>query len=281
MTFLSTLFLVLFSSAAFAIPVLPEVNPYVRRFPVNKNVANPTDYEGIVKFSNCSGSLVSFKGMPKNKKAIVMTNGHCLSFLNPGQVTVNSPINRDFGVFDDQMTLHPLSATKVIYSTMTDTDLTFYETNMSYEEIENQYNVEAFVLDDVMTSIGQELHVISGYWEETTSCSVDAIVPRLKEIDWIWKNSIRYSRECKTRGGFSGSPVIAKNTRTVIGIHNTGNNGLLDCSNNNPCEINEAGEVVFSELRRRYGQQVHQSYSCLNENFEIDLAVSGCLLPKP
>ncbi len=266
-------------SSAFAVGPAPEVNPLVLRYPHNKLLADPI-FEGIVKLSNCSGSLVTFKGMPKSKKALVMTNGHCVGFTKMGDVITNKPVTRVVSVFDADKKLHKLDITRIVYATQSYTDVTFYETTMSYQEIEDQYNVEALTIEDSLTAVGTKIDVVSGYWEILTSCEAEAIAKILKEDIWVWLNSVRYSSDCMTKGGYSGSPVIARNTRTIVAIHNTGNNGKLDCSDNNPCEANPYGEVVFQGLNRRYGQQVYMVYSCLDENFDIDLGMNGCELPK-
>jgi hypothetical protein len=80
-------------------------------------------------------------------------------------------------------------------------------------------------------------------------------------------------------GGTSGSPIIARGTRTVIGINNTGNEDGLRCEENNPCEIDEKGNV-FYQRGQNYGQQTYWIYSCLTPNFDIDLNKPGCLLAK-
>lgn len=264
------------SFSAFALPTIPSLNPHKRLTTFEDFRGLETDFEGIVKLSNCSGSLVSFKGMPKTKKAVVMTNGHCIKFMAPGVFVSQQPMSRSVSVFDASMKLHPLDVTKIIYATMTDTDVAFYEVSKTYQEIEDQFQVEALTLEDHLTDVGIKLDVISGYWEEVTSCEAEAIVPLLKEGNWLWKNSVRYSKTCMTRGGFSGSPVIESGTRSIVGIHNTGNNGKTDCSENNPCEVSNREVETF----RRYAQQTYLVYSCLTENFEIDLKVPGCNLPK-
>ncbi len=268
------------SSLASAIGPVPHVNPLTSLRSSNKNFIEDDLFEGIVKLSNCSGALVTLKGMPKTKKALVMTNGHCVGSLRMGEVKVNVPVTRSFGVFDAQKKLHELKSSRIVYSTMTHTDVTFYETTMTYQEIEDNYNVEALILEDELTRVGQDIVVVSGYWEIFTSCFAEAIAPILKEYVWVWKDSVRYSANCETKGGYSGSPVIAKNTRSVVAIHNTGNNGQFDCSNNNPCEADENGEVIFRIANRRYAQQVYQIYDCMNHDYDLDLGQQTCQLPK-
>lgn len=269
------------SFSAFAIgPKVPSIDPLLSRNSQKSFLNNPV-FEGIVAFSNCSGSLVKFNGAPAAKKAIVMTNGHCLSGLKNGQVWVNKAASGKVGLFNHAKKRFPLELKKVLYATMVDTDVTFYESNMTYEEIQSQYGVEALTIGEDLVAVGTPISIVSGYWEILTSCEAEAIAPILKEGDWIWKNSIRYSSKCMTKGGYSGSPVIADNTRTVVGIHNTGNNGKLDCSDMNPCEQNENGELIFRELNRRYAQQVYPFYGCLDANYDFDLTLASCSVPKP
>ncbi len=280
MKFILAAVLAISSASAFAVKTAPAVNPLLARSNFFKT---NIDFEGIVKLSGCSGSLVTFKGAPKTNKAIVMTNGHCLPVTGARQVIVNKPTKPAayVGLFDGNKKLNKLPLSRVIYATTFETDVTLYEASMTYAEIEKQFNTEAFVLNDELVRLGTDIEVVSGYWEISTICKAEAIAPVLREADWIWKNSIRYSSECMTKGGYSGSPVIEKNTRTVVGLHNTGNNGKLDCSDMNPCEQDESGVLIFRELNRRYAQQVYQFYNCLNDKYEIDINVVGCSVAKP
>lgn len=275
------LFALLFASTSvLATRTAPEIDPMVSRFPHHKSL-DASEYEGIVKLSNCSGALVKFQGMPSTKKALVLTNGHCLKGLTEvGQVVTNQRDAREFSVMDAQKILHPLKTTRVVYATQTNTDVTLFEVSLSYESIKSKYDIRPLLIDPNITPVGVRIRIPSGYWETQTSCFSEALAPILKEGKWTWYNSVRYSSECMTKGGYSGSPVIEVGTRRVVAIHNTGNNGRLDCSMNNPCEANDKGEVVFSGLRRRYAQQVHLFYGCLNEKFDLDLSLPGCELPR-
>jgi len=282
MKFLLASVMFLSAASAFAVRTAPSINPLEKRTQSYKSFSN-INFEGIVKLSNCSGSLVAFKGAPKTNKAIVMTNGHCLPVTGPRQVIVNKPTKPDahVGLFDANKKLNKLPLTRVIYATMDSTDVTFFEASMTYAEIEEKFNTEALVLNDELVRLGTNIEVVSGYWEISTICEAEAIAPVLREDVFVWKNAIRYSSKCMTKGGYSGSPVIEVNTRTVVGLHNTGNNGKLDCSDMNPCEQDESGTLIFREINRRYAQQVFQFYGCLNKKYEIDLSVRGCAVPKP
>lgn len=243
------------------------------------------DFEGIIKLSNCSGSLIKFEGQPETAKAIVLTNGHCYSsgifggMLKPGEVVFNKTQSRDMKIFDKEMKTFPVKATKVLYATMTNTDISLYELSMTYKEILSKYKIQALSLDPVRPFIGTNIDIVSGYWEKGYSCAIDAFIFNLKESDWLFTDSIRYTDGCATIGGTSGSPIVARGTRSVIAINNTANENGKRCAMNNPCEVDESGKV--SVLKdKKYGQQTYNIYSCLRPDFNLDLNLAGCSLPK-
>ena len=164
---------------------------------------------------------------------------------------------------------------------MTKTDMAIYLLRESYEDISNKYGVEALTFARDYVEPGTDIEVISGYWRRGYSCQAEEIVHQLREGDWFFQDSIRYSRPgCLVVGGTSGSPIIEAGTRTVIGVNNTGNESGRKCSVNNPCEISKDGEIKY-EKGYSYGQQTSWIYSCRDIEGNIDLNVEGCLLPKP
>ncbi len=270
------------TTGALAFPVAPF--NALERSPSKALAAVDTDYdfEGIVKLSNCSGSLVAFSGQPLASKAIVMTNGHCLSlpgggFLQPGQSIVNSPVSRSMRIYDKNMRLTTVQATKILYATMTGTDLAFYELSETYNQILAKAKIRPLLLDAVRPLAGIQIDIVSGYWDRGYSCDVDGFVFKIRESSWTFTDSIRYTAGCDTIGGTSGSPIIARGERRVIGINNTSNESGGRCTMNNPCEVDEANQVT---VRRgaRYGQQTYQAYTCLTPDFQIDVNRSGCEL---
>jgi V8-like Glu-specific endopeptidase len=279
---LSIFILMSFVASAFALPVGIE-RPLDQRS-ISK-AAQAYNFEGIVKLSNCSGSLIKLEGATDDSKAIVMTNGHCIQkpggYLNPGEAWFNRPISRTMRLFNDKMELSPITATKIIYATMTKTDVALYELNETYAQIKARTGVSPLMLDETAPLAGVAIEVISGYWDRGYSCNVDGIVAKLQEGGWEWLESIRYSTPgCEIIGGTSGSPIIEAGTRTVIGINNTTNENGQRCTLNNPCEVSSTGEVRV-EQGRGYGQQTALIYSCLTATRELDLSVSDCQLPKP
>ncbi len=76
MKILAALALTVMSASAFAIPVAPHDALKVNL--KSNPILSDYDFEGIIKLSNCSGSLIQFSGQPDTAKAVVMTNGHCI-----------------------------------------------------------------------------------------------------------------------------------------------------------------------------------------------------------
>ncbi len=248
-------------------------------------ISTQYDFEGIVKLSNCSGSLIKLDGAPETNKALMMTNGHCSDllggrFLNPGEVLTNKPVKRTVAIFDKSAKLHRVQTTKFVYATMTKTDMAIYELSLSYKEIKDQFGIEPLSLAKTRPVVPTEVQIISGYWDRGYDCTLEEFIPQIKEDVYVWQDSVRYNEHCDTIHGTSGSPIIERNTRSVIAINNTGNDDGAKCTMNNPCEVGADGTITVRK-GFSYGQQTYEVYSCLDKKFEINLAKVGCKLQKP
>ncbi|MFE0174485.1 serine protease [Streptomyces sp. NPDC059002] len=248
-----------------------------------KPKAKAVDFAGTVALSNCSGSVVRVPDSQPGDPALVLSNGHCLEsgFPAPGEVVVDKPSSRSFTLLDasggDAGTVR---ASKVAYATMTDTDVSLYQLTSTYSDIESKYGIKALELNSARPEQGRAITVASGYWKKLYKCSVDGFAYRLKEGNWTWKDSVRYTPDCKTIGGTSGSPVIDDETGKVVAVNNTGNENGEECTDNNPCEVDENGKVTVRE-GINYAQQTYWIVPCVGAGNKIDLSRPGCELPKP
>lgn len=282
---LSFIIAILFPISAFAFPVGEErsLDDFSEILQVQPRA--DFDFNGIIALSNCSGSVIHFAGQPKDSKAYVLTNGHCTGgffggFPKPGEVDYKQKSFRSFNAFVNVNKKVKVNATELTYATMTDTDAALYRLQQTYTQLEAK-GVYSFELAAEKATVEQDIHIVSGYWKEGFECSIENFIYELHEGDYVMKDSIRYSDPgCEVYGGTSGSPVIAKGERLVIGVNNTGNEDGKKCTMNNPCEVTPAGDISIIK-GRGYAQQTYQFYSCIDENYDLDLSIEGCLLPKP
>ncbi|MFC8346393.1 serine protease [Streptomyces sp. NPDC057280] len=240
-------------------------------------------FAGTVSLSNCSGSVIRFPNSEADDPALVMSNGHCLEtgFPAAGEVIVDQASTRSFGLLNSAGTrVGTLRANKIAYATMTDTDVSIYQLTRTYASIKSTYGIDALTLNDTHPVAGTAITVVSGYWKRTYACNVDGFAYRLKEGEWTWKDSVRYTSACQTIGGTSGSPVIDNATGKVVAVNNTGNEDGGRCTDNNPCEVDASGNVTVRE-GINYAQETYQIPACFGLDNKLDLSKSGCTLPKP
>lgn len=257
-------------------------------------------FEGAVSFSartrtglrKCSGSLVKFENQPDTDFALVLTNGHCYEggFLGPGQILFNQPSTQWFNIITKSY-YSPISSTgcddtvrligsqKVLYATMTKTDVALYQLTETYQEIFNRTDTTPFILSNKQAAQGTDIEVISGPWRQRYSCAIDGFVYKLIVGNTTYDSSIRYTNTCPTIEGTSGSPIVKKGTRTVVGINSLSSGNGKACTIDNACEQNEQGNISHV-VDARYGQQTYWFYSCLENDFSINLEKEGCLLPR-
>jgi hypothetical protein len=276
------LFLLAITSAlATALP-LPQPTDNLKSIFIPPTFTADYDFTGIVGLSNCSGSLVRLETSSDDDLGLVLTNGHCLEtgFPAPGTFVFDKSSSRRLTVYgqNTQVTTSA-SAMKIVYSTMTKTDITLYRISATYRQIREKAGIEALTLSSNRPVSNLNIEIISGYWKKGYRCHVDGFAYQMKEDKWAWEDSIRYSKTgCNIIGGTSGSPILEAGTRKVIGVNNTLNEDGEKCTMNNPCEVDAQGNITYQK-GTGYGQQTYWIYSCLNAKNEFDPKVAGCTLP--
>ncbi|MFI6155848.1 serine protease [Kitasatospora sp. NPDC051170] len=247
--------------------------------------ADPVDavtFAGTVALSNCSGSVVRMPNSAPTDPALVLSNGHCLEsgMPGPGQVVTNQPSSRTFTLLSpDGGDLATLTATQVVYSAMTDTDVTIYQLDTDYATIQAQYGIAPLTVADTHPAQGADIRVVSGYWKRIYSCSVDGFAYRLNEADWTFKDSVRYTSGCNVIGGTSGSPVVDASTGLLVAVNNTINESGESCTLNNPCEVDQSGNVTVHP-GIGYAQETYLIPACFGPGNQLDLTLPDCALPR-
>ena len=271
--------LLLAGSQAYAVEAAPGTAPAAR-----PAAAPGADFTGIAALSNCSASLVRYAESLSTDPALVLTNGHCYEggMPSPGQVIVNRSSSRNITLLKPSSSnAGTVRANRVLYSTMTKTDVTLYRINESYASIKSRLNVTPLTLAKQAPANGAGMAVVSGYWKRIYTCSVQSTIPELREGGWVFKSSIKYQQPgCETIGGTSGSPIVSTTTGEVIGVNNTGNEDGERCTLDNPCEVDANGNITVDQ-GAAYGQQTWWFYTCLTASRTLDLNKTGCLLQKP
>lgn len=236
------------------------------------------DFEATVQYLGCSAAIIRFDDNQPEDKGVLLTNGHCVEFLSP---------NTAIGDIDEERVVSVLNSngnetgtlflTKLLYATMTNTDLALFELEDSYQEIQNRFGIEALILSRTPATGGTAIRIPSALHLEEYRCDIDGIVPTLRESVWEWTNSLRYF--CDTIKGTSGAPIIALESGLVIGVNNTVSSAGVACEIDSPCEVNDDGSIIFME-NLAYGQQTSDLYLCRDEVGELDFGKTECpLLP--
>jgi hypothetical protein len=245
-------------------------------------LAAPAGLASTIALSNCSAALVRFPSSVDTNRAMMLTNGHCFEGGMPsaGQVITNRPSTRSGTLLNAAGNrLGTVRADKVLYSTMTGTDVTLYQLNETFASIKTRYAATALTISKTRSPDGASMTIPSSYWKRIWTCKVNGFVNTLREASWTFKDSIRYNFGCNTIHGTSGSPILDATSGNVIGINNTGNDNGGMCTLNNPCEVDANGKTTAVK-GQSYGQQTYWFTTCLTATNALDLNVAGCLLPK-
>ena len=231
-----------------------------------------------IALSNCSASLVRYPSSVSTDRALMLTNGHCLPTMpTAGQVIQNQTVSRTGTLLKSGGTsAGTVTADKLIYATMTGTDIALYQLNETYGALTTRTGGSAITIADAKAATGTAFAIPSSYHKRIWDCTLNGFV-NLKEGSWTFTDSIRYDADCDTIPGTSGSPIVSKVDGRIIGINNTGNEDGAMCTLNNPCEVAADGTTTAHQ-GQSYGQQTWWITTCLNSSRQVDLTVAGCKL---
>jgi hypothetical protein len=236
-----------------------------------------------IALSNCSASLVRYPSSVSSDRAMMLTNGHCYEggFINAGVVLQNRSSSRSGTLLNSSgRSLATVRADRVLYATMTGTDVTLYRLTSTFATLSSRYRATAYTIASSHPAAGAAIDIPSGYWKRIWNCKIDGFVSTLREDQWSWRDSIRYDVNCDTIHGTSGSPIVSSASGQIVGINNTGNDNGQRCTLNNPCEVAPDGTITVHQ-GQSYGEQTYWFTTCLTASRTIDLTIPGCLLTKP
>jgi len=267
-------------SSAIAVPADASTPDRLRS--TTASPALETDFTSIVRLNNCSGSIVRWEQSKPDDLAMMLTNGHCRKTYGPDEVVVDVPSVRTVTLLKpDGTDLASVSTTTVLYGTMSKTDVALYQLDVTYRKLKSKYDVPGLTIAAERPAPHKRVVIMSGFWRQAYRCQLNGFVYRLKEDVYTWQTSLRYSdRGCKVIHGTSGSPVMDRTTRDILGIHNTTNDNGLECTINNPCEVDRDGHVTVHQ-GRHYGEETWWLTTCVAADRSIDLGKSGCKLRSP
>ncbi len=254
-------------------------------------LAGPTPAQAVaavtlantISLSNCSGSLVRYPTSVSTDRAMMLTNGHCYEggLIPSGTVLQNRTSSRTGSLLNSSgRAVATVRADRVLYATMTGTDVTLYRLTSTYATLSSNYGATALTISAGHPTAGSSITIPSSYWKRIWNCKIDSFVPTLREDEWTWRDSIRYDANCDTIHGTSGSPIVDATSGQIVGINNTGNDDGEMCTLNNPCEVDANGTTHVYQ-GQSYGEQTYWFNTCLTSSRTIDLTISGCLLTKP
>lgn len=233
---------------------------------------------GFGTVNGCSGALFALEGMPHSERALVITNGHCvglrgltgadLDYPAPGEVVTN--IDGPAVAAETNITLHSspgparVQATRLLYATMTGTDVGVFELEETFEEISAAYGIEPIVLERAIASMTAPVVVRSGFYDREIACSLAGSVI-LAEGPYRTTEGVRFTRECRIYVGVSGSPIMTSPGR-FVGLANTHNAGSgAPCSLHNPCEVEPVtGATSSGAVGQAYGVFATRLYDVLD-----------------
>ncbi|ACU70822.1 conserved hypothetical protein [Catenulispora acidiphila DSM 44928] len=237
-----------------------------------------------IALNDCSASLVRYPTSLSSDRALMLTAGHCFEGGMPsaGEVLQNVASSRSGTLLNSSgRRLATVRADKLLYATMTDTDISVYELTTTFAALSSQYGATPLTISASHPAANTSIAIPSAYWDRTWRCTLNGFAGTVEEDQWTWHDSLRYGATgCAVIGGSSGSPDVDTATGQVVGVNNTINEDGQMCTLDNPCEVGSDGTTT-EHKGQGYGQETYWLTTCLTASNAINLSTPGCLLPKP
>ncbi len=253
--------------------------------PVAASGARPEEgrFAGTARLPRCSGAVVRWPSSLDTDPAVVLTNGHCVRspFLGAREVLVDKKRWTSIDLLDGRgQVAMSVRGVRLEYASMYRTDIAVLRLRETYAVLAAG-GVTPFALATRGPSRGDRIRIPSGYWNEQRACTTPGTAYRLHEREWDWWRSIRLPAldGCSIRGGYSGSPIVSRETGEVVGIANTGYVGGRRCIDS-ACEEDRRGRVRMVR-DMNYGQQTWWLLTCVGADRTLDLDLPGCRLATP
>ena len=216
--------------------------------------------------------------------AYALTNGHCPEFPGSNEVLLDRPPIRGqvtFNYFADttrsQLTV---AVTRVAYATMKGHDIAVLELALQHRQLRAQ-GVEPWPIARARPIAGESVAIIGapgGAFLRLSACRLEGQAPLVLEYIWHWYDFFR-NRCVGIQPGSSGSPVISRRTRAMIGLVNTTTSGgrpvFSECLLDHPCEPAVGGES--GRVETNYVTPLLDVDACFPGGW-FDVASPGCAL---
>jgi hypothetical protein len=229
----------------------------------------------------CSASVVRVAASRPTDPAMLLTNGHCLTPRPAvGAALVDRPSSALVALNGPSSNgVARASTTRLLYATMTGTDVALYRLRETYAALA-ALGVPARELATAGPAPGTKLALHSGALQNTYGCTVEAVVPAVREAGYTQRSVLRYVADpaCQPIGGTSGSALIDARTGQVVAVHNSHVTGDgKPCTEGEPCEVAPDGTAT-SVKGRGYAQQITSLTACLDAGSVLTLGRPGCAL---
>ena len=240
---------------------------------------------GTAKTPNCSGVIFAHPHYQKKHKALFLTNSHCLNsgkknqrYMSPEEILWDSEFTEKIKVLTAQKgifygnLLKSLWTEKILFASIEHRDIAVIQLKYTYAKIEKEHNIKPYILHASRDLKAQDsLQILGSYHEQIYDCQFKYFAKNFVAAGpYLWHDVLVLNR-CliNTKPGDSGSAVIIKDTKKLIGLHNSAHhdNGS-PCDTSNACEYDHKGRNI-STLNDAYSQNLDFLFSCFDSDFAI------------